>query len=100
MHQMDQKKLLIERIVPYLTGASSDVVQLLLQKDVSELETILSDAITKKTRAQATEQVHQHADEMRRESRLEGSFVHACMAVIKTAALYIAIAIARSWKIC
>src|SRR5882724_3603059 len=77
MHQMDQKKLLIERIVPYLTGASSDVVQLLLQKDVSELETILSDAITKKARADATEQVNQHADEMRRESRLEGAWTHA-----------------------
>jgi hypothetical protein len=31
---------------------------------------------------QAAERVAQHADEMRRESQLEGSFVHACMAVI------------------
>src|ERR1700719_753788 len=82
MHQLDQKKLLIERIVPYLTGAPGDVVQRLLQQSVSDLEAILEDAITKKAQAQVAEQVKQHADEMRRESQLEGSFVHACMAVI------------------
>ncbi len=82
MHQMDQKKLLIERILPYVTGAPNDAVQRLLQQSVSDLETILSACITKKARAQATEQVNQHADEMRRESRLEGAFVHASMAVI------------------
>jgi len=35
MHQMDQKRLLIERIVPYFTGAPHDVVQRLLQTSVS-----------------------------------------------------------------
>ena len=82
MNVLDQKKLLIERILPYLTGAPSDAVQRLLQQSVSDLAQILEDAITKKARAQAAEQVKQHADEMRRESRLEGSFAHACMAVI------------------
>jgi hypothetical protein len=82
MHQLDQKKLLIERILPYLTGAPSDAVQRLLQQSVSDLEQILDDAITKKGRAQAAEQVKQHTDQMHRESRLEGSFAHACMAVI------------------
>jgi hypothetical protein len=46
------------------------------------LEQILGDCITKKARAEAAERVKQHSDEMRRESLLEGSFVHACMAVI------------------
>ncbi len=82
MNTLDQKKLLIERILPYLTGAPSDAVQRLLQQSVSDLEQILDDAITKRARAEATEQVKQHADEMRRESQLEGSFVHACMAVL------------------
>jgi hypothetical protein len=82
MNVLDQKKLLIERILPHLTGAPADAVQRLLQKSVSDLEAILGDAITKKARAQAAEQVKQHTEEMRRESRLEGSFVHACMAVI------------------
>jgi hypothetical protein len=82
MHQLDQKKLLIERILPYLTGAPADAAQHLLQQSVSDLETILDDAITKKARAQATERVKQHADELRRESQLEGSFVHVCMALI------------------
>ena len=41
------------------------------------------DAITKKLRkAQVAEQVKQHTDQMHRESRLEGSFAHACLAVI------------------
>jgi len=82
MHQMDQKKLLIERILPYLTGAPADAVQRLLQKSVSDLEQILDDAITKKARAQAAEQVTQHADEMRRESQLEGAWTHACCVLI------------------
>ena len=54
----------------------------MLQESVSDLAQILEDAITKKARAQAAEQVKQHTDQMHRESRLEGSFVHACMAVI------------------
>jgi hypothetical protein len=82
MNILDQKKLLIERMVPYLTGAPADVVQRLLQKSVSDLETILSDCITKKARAEAIEQVKQHTDELRRDSQLEGSFVHACLTVI------------------
>jgi hypothetical protein len=82
MHQLDQKKLLIERIVPYLTGAPSDAGQRLLQKSISDLETILGDCITKKARAQAVEEAEQQIDAMRRESQLEGAFVHACMAVI------------------
>jgi hypothetical protein len=82
MNVLDQKKLLIERILPYLTGAPSDAVNRLLQKSVSDLEQILDDAITKRERAEAAERVKQHADEMRRESQLEGAFVHACMAVI------------------
>ena len=82
MHQLDQKKLLIERILPHLLGAPADAVQRLLQQSVSDLEAILSDAITKKARAQAVEHANQYADEMRRESQLEGAFVHACRAVI------------------
>ena len=77
MHQLDQKKLLIERILPYLIGGPADVVQRLLQQSVSDLEAILEDAITKKARAEAAEQVKQHADQMRHESQLEGAWTHA-----------------------
>src|SRR5580700_10017839 len=82
MEILQQKKLLVERILPYLIGAPSDAVQRLLQQNVSDLETILSDCITKKARAQAVEHANQYADEMRRESQLEGAFVHACRAVV------------------
>ena len=89
MHQLDQKKLLVERILPYLIGTPADAVQRLLQRSVVDLETILDDAIAKKARAEAAERVNQHADQMRRESRLEGSFVHACMALINNRRLSI-----------
>ena len=82
MEILQQKKVLVERILPYLIGAPSDAVQRLLQQNVSDLETILSDCITKKARAQAVEHANQYADEMRRESQLEGAFVHACRAVV------------------
>jgi len=82
MHQLDLKKLLIEKIVPYLTGAPGDVVQRLVQRSVSDLETILDDAITKKARAQATEQANQHAADMRAASVSEGAWTHACCALI------------------
>jgi hypothetical protein len=82
MHQLDQKKLLIERILPYLTGAPADAAQRLLGQSVSDLETILDDAITKRAQAQAVELVKHHADEMRRESQFEGAWTHACCALI------------------
>jgi hypothetical protein len=82
MHQVEQKRLLIERIVPHLIAAPGDVVQRLLQKSVSDLETILEDAITKKTRTEAADRVTQHADEMRAASVSEGAWTHACRALI------------------
>src|SRR5580700_966395 len=82
MEILQQKKLLIERILPYLTGAPADAAQRLLGQSVSDLETILDDAITKRAQAQAVELVKHHADEMRRESRLEGAWTHACCALI------------------
>jgi hypothetical protein len=45
--------------LPYLTGAPSDAVNRLLQESVSDLEQILDDAITKRVRAEAAEQVKQ-----------------------------------------
>jgi hypothetical protein len=82
MNTMNQKRLLVERILPYLTGAPADAAQRLLQQSVSDLETILDDAITKKARAQATEQANQHIAEMRTASISEGAWTHACCALI------------------
>jgi hypothetical protein len=82
MHQLDQKKLLIERILPYLTGAPADAAQRLLQQSVSDLEQILDDSITKRLRAQVTEQANQHIAEMRAASISEGAWTHACCALI------------------
>jgi hypothetical protein len=82
MDVLQQKKLLVERIIPHLVGTSDDVVQRLLQNSVSDLETILEDAITKKARAEAAERVSQHADEMRAASISEGAWTHACRALI------------------
>jgi hypothetical protein len=82
MEIMQQKKLLVERILPYLTGAPADVVQRLLQNSISALETILDDAISKKARAQATQQVEHHAAEMRRASQFDAAFVHVCRTLI------------------
>jgi hypothetical protein len=82
MNVLDQKKLLVERIMPYLTGAPDDVVQRLLQKSVSDLETILEDAITTKAQAEAADRITQHADELRTASASEGAWTHACRALI------------------
>jgi len=82
MEVLQQKKLLVERILPYLTGAPDDVVQRLLQKSVSDLEMMLGDAITTKARAEAADRVTQHADEMRAASVSEGAWTHACRALI------------------
>jgi hypothetical protein len=82
MDVLQQKKLLVERILPYLIGAPDDVVQRLLQKSVNDLETILEDAITKKARTEATERVNQYAADMRAESVSEGAWTKACCALI------------------
>jgi len=54
----------------------------LLQRSVSDLETILEDAITTKARTEATERVTQHAADMRAASVSEGAWTHACRALI------------------
>jgi hypothetical protein len=82
MEVLQQKKLLVERILPHLTGAPDDAVQRLLQRSVSDLETILEDAITTKARTEATERVTQHAADMRAASVSEGAWTHACRALI------------------
>jgi hypothetical protein len=82
MNVLEQKKFLVERILPYLSGAPDDVVQRLLQKSVLDLETILEDAITTKARTEAAERVAQHAADMRAESVSEGAWAHACRALI------------------
>jgi hypothetical protein len=82
MHQVEQKRLLIERILPYLNGAPDDVVQRLLQKSVNDLETILEDAITKKAQTKAREEVNAQAERMRAASVSEGAWTHACRALI------------------
>ena len=82
MNVLEQKKLLVERILPYLTGVPDVVVQRLLQKSVPDLETILEDAITKKARTEAAERVHQYAADMRAESISEGAWTKACCTLI------------------
>jgi hypothetical protein len=82
MEVLQQKKLLVERILPYLTGTPDDVVQRMLHKNVSDLETILEDAITKKAQVESRQEVNAHAEEMRAESVSEGAWTHACRALI------------------
>ncbi len=82
MDVLQQKQLLVERIIPHLIGAPDDVVQRLLQKNVFDLESILEDAITQKARAQAAERVNQYAADMRAESVSEGAWTHACRVLI------------------
>jgi hypothetical protein len=82
MNVLDQKKLLIERIVPHLIAAPADAVQRLLQKSVADLEQLLDDAIRKKARTEAAERVNQHATAMRAESVSEGAWTHACRTLI------------------
>jgi hypothetical protein len=82
MNILDQKKLLVERILPYLIGAPDDVVQRLLQKSVSDLEAMLGDAIMTKATAEAAERVNQYAADIRAESVSEGAWTHACRALI------------------
>jgi hypothetical protein len=82
MEVLQQKKLLVERILPYLTGTPDDVVQRLLQNSVSDLETILGDAVTTRARTEAAERVNQHAADMRAASVSEAAWTHTCRALI------------------
>jgi hypothetical protein len=82
MNVLEQKKLLVERILPYLTEAPNDAVQRLLQKSVFDLESILEDAITKEAQVEARQEVNAHAEEMRAASVSEAAWTHACRALI------------------
>lgn len=81
MNPFDERKLLVERILSYLTNPPGDTVQRLLKKSVPELETILGDAVTKKARAEADEEASQYAAAMRRESKLDGAWTHALLQI-------------------
>ena len=81
MNPFDERKLLVERILSYLTNPPTGTVQSLLQKSVSELETILGDAVTKKARAEANAQAAEYAAEMRRASAYDGAWTHALLQV-------------------
>jgi len=81
MNQFDEKKLLVERIIPYVANPPADIVQQLLKKSVIELETLLGDAVTNKARAEANEQASQYAAEMRRDSQLEGAWTHSLLQI-------------------
>jgi hypothetical protein len=82
MEVLQQKKLLVERILPYSPGVPDDVVQRLLHKSVNDLETILEDAITKKAQVEVRQEVNAHVEEMRAASVSEGAWTHACRALI------------------
>ncbi len=82
MDVLQQKQLLVERIIPHLVGPPTDVVQRLLQRSVSDLETILEDAITTRARTEAAERDAQHACQQRAESVSEAAWTHACRALI------------------
>src|SRR5580704_4708366 len=82
MDVLQQKQLLVGRIIPHLIDAPDDVVQQLLRKSVSDLEQILEDAITKKARTEAAAHANQYAADMRAESVSEGAWTKACCALI------------------
>lgn len=81
MNPFDEKTLLVERILSYPNNPPDDIVQQLLRKSVAELETILGNTVTKKARAEANQQASQYAAEMRRESKLDGSWTHALLQI-------------------
>jgi tRNA(Glu) U13 pseudouridine synthase TruD len=82
MHEKQQKELLIKRILKYLPDAPDDAAQRLLQETVADLEHMLAAQSEKHAKQEAAERVSQHAAQMRRESQLEGAFVHACRTLI------------------
>ncbi len=79
MNPFDERKLLVERILSYLNNPPADIVQQLLRKSITELETILGDTIANKARAEASERAKQYAAEMRRESKFEAAWTHSLM---------------------
>jgi DNA primase len=82
MDVLSQKKLLVERILPRIADAPPDAAQQLLRKEITELEKILGDAITAKTKADVAAEAQREIEQMRDESKREHAFTHACLAII------------------
>ena len=82
MHEKQQKELWVRHILKHLPDAPNDAAQRLILETVADLEHILASQSEKHAKQEAAERVSQHAAEMRRESQLEGAFVHASRPVI------------------
>jgi hypothetical protein len=77
MNELETKKLLIGRIVAHFNPVPANAVQELLSQSVGELEVILENLASKKAQGDANEMVEAHRKQSRRESQLEGAWVHA-----------------------
>jgi hypothetical protein len=84
MHEKQQKELLVRHILKHLPDAPNDAAQRLILETVADLEHILASQSEMHAKQEAAERVSQHAAEMRRESQLEGAFVHACRTLINS----------------
>src|SRR5580704_17276825 len=77
MTDLETKKLLIQRIVAYLNPVPQNCVQELLGQSVQDLGVILDRLVTTKAQGDSEETVIAHREDSRRESALEGAWVHA-----------------------
>jgi hypothetical protein len=77
LNERDQKRILIERLVPYLSNPSTDAINELLAQSLAELEEMLAQFTTNKIQEDANEMVEAHREAMRTESQLDAAYTHA-----------------------
>jgi hypothetical protein len=77
LHEKEQKRILIERLVPYLPNPSTAAINELLQQPLADLEVMLDRLSTEKAQRDANETVEAHRAEMRRESALDAAYTSA-----------------------
>jgi hypothetical protein len=75
LNERDQKRILIERLVPYLDRPSTATINELLQQSLSELTEMLAHT-TNKLQEDANDMIEAHREETGRQTALDSAWVH------------------------
>jgi hypothetical protein len=81
MNELEQKKLIINRIISHLPQAPANAVNEMMREPLASLEETLAKLATKREHERIQRDAQAQIDEMRRESAFEGAWAHCLVNV-------------------
>lgn len=79
MNELEQKKIIVPRIISHLNPVPADAVNDLMKQPLKDLEVILERLATKREQDQIQQDVQTQIDEMREASKKDGAWAHCLL---------------------